>query len=73
MRDRVELEAQLMTLTEILKDLEESLWHLTDPDYDPELDPDGEFRDGDIENLELQIAEIQREKCLVVLRLYDGS
>ncbi len=52
----VELEGELHVYEEILKDAQENLAWLQRPDYKPEENPDDEFREKDIEDLETEIA-----------------
>ena len=55
-----DLIGDLMVYEELLRDAEERMEKLEDPDYDPAQNPDDEFRVSDIDDLRQTIIQTRR-------------
>lgn len=58
----VEVEGDIHVMEkELIPDLKKTLAYLTSPDYDPDLDPDHEFRKQDIEDCDYELLSHRKD------------
>lgn len=58
---KIEIEAELVQTRQLISLAEASLNWLTSPDYNPDQNPDHECREQDIEFLEYELAQLNRD------------